>query len=172
LKWPRKARLLTADVDDKPVKYGFWISLARFSQLFTQACHQICTFAIQNRTTDTMSTNRPGKKRPQPTPRQQPPQATPAVPSNQKTTAPSPQRTPSSRVTRVKKELIFNRNNYLLLAAAGVVMLLGIALMSGGGMSDPNVWDENVIYSTRRMVIAPIFMLGAMVLGVVAIFRK
>ena len=51
-------------------------------------------------------------------------------------------------------------------------MVLGIILMSGGAMQDPNVWDENVIYGARRMVFAPIMMLGGVVLGIVAIFRK
>jgi hypothetical protein len=72
----------------------------------------------------------------------------------------------------VKKDLIFNRNNYILLGAAGLAMTLGIILMSGGSMPDLNTWDENVIYGSRRMVIAPIFMLAGVVLGIVAIFRK
>ena len=68
-------------------------------------------------------------------------------------------------------ELIFNRRNYLLLGVGALLMAIGIALMAGGSMEDPNVWDESVIYSTRRMVLAPIFMLAGLVVEIFAIFR-
>lgn len=111
------------------------------------------------------------------------PNRRPAGPARQEKENPSPRTqstervrstaTPTStRAPRVKKELIFNRNNYILLGAAGLAMALGIILMSGGSMPDPNTWDENVIYGSRRMVLAPIMMLGGVVLGIVAIFRK
>jgi hypothetical protein len=50
-------------------------------------------------------------------------------------------------------------------------MALGIALMSGGAMPDPNVWDEQLIYSPRRMVIAPLLMIAGLIVEIFAIFR-
>ena len=72
---------------------------------------------------------------------------------------------------RRNAEMIFNRRNYMLIALATLLMAIGIGLMSGGAMQDPNIWDEGVIYSTRRMVLAPIFMLAGLVVGIFAIFR-
>jgi hypothetical protein len=44
--------------------------------------------------------------------------------------------------------------------------------MSGGNMPSPDVWDETIIYSPVRMVIAPIFILAGLIIEVFAIFRK
>jgi hypothetical protein len=49
---------------------------------------------------------------------------------------------------------------------------LGLLLMLGGGMSDPNVWDESVIYSPRRITLAPIVILAGLGMQVYAIFKK
>jgi hypothetical protein len=116
-----------------------------------------------------MSTKKPNR-RPAGPGRQEKENPTPRTPASServRSTAPT-----STRAPRVKKDLIFNRNNYILLGAAGLAMTIGIILMSGGSMPDPNTWDENVIYGSRRMVLAPIMMLGGVVLGIVAIFRK
>ena len=45
-------------------------------------------------------------------------------------------------------------------------------LMSGGSMPSPDVWDEDIIYSTRRTLIAPIVILIGLGLQVYAIFAK
>jgi hypothetical protein len=125
-----------------------------------------------------MSTKRPSNRKPAGPGRQEKENPTPRATSasNRPTTPSSTERVRSSapavKAPRVKKDLIFNRNNYILLGAAGLAMMLGIVLMSGGEMPDPNTWDENIIYGSRRMVVAPIFMLGGVVLGIVAIFRK
>jgi hypothetical protein len=51
-------------------------------------------------------------------------------------------------------------------------MLLGILLMGGGAMPDPNTWDDSIIYSARRVTLAPLLMVAGMVVGVYAIFKK
>lgn len=71
-----------------------------------------------------------------------------------------------------KVELVFNRKNYILLGAGALLMAIGILLMSGGDMPDPNTWDESIIYSPRRMVLAPIFMIAGLVVEVFAIFKR
>ena len=49
---------------------------------------------------------------------------------------------------------------------------LGMLLMSGGSMPSPDVWDEDIIYSTRRTLIAPILILIGLGLQLYAIFAK
>ena len=93
------------------------------------------------------------------------------------TTSPASRPQAAAQRTRVlaperKVELVFQKNNFILLGAAAVLMVLGIILMSGGKMPDPNTWDDNIIYSPRIMVVAPILMVAGIVAGIVAIFRR
>ena len=76
-----------------------------------------------------------------------------------------------ARAKVVNQELLFGRQNYMFIAAAFGLIILGMLLMMGGSMPDANTWDESLIYSTRRTLIAPIVILIGLVVGVVAIFR-
>lgn len=66
--------------------------------------------------------------------------------------------------------IISNQQLYLMLAGLGII-LLGLLLMSGGSMPDPTVWDEHIIYSPRRLTLAPILILAGMGLEIYAIFK-
>lgn len=68
--------------------------------------------------------------------------------------------------------LLFNRQNYLYIGIGCGLIALGLILMLGGGMKDPNVWDESVIYSARRTVLAPVVILAGLGMQVYAIFKK
>ena len=68
--------------------------------------------------------------------------------------------------------LLFNKGNYMWMGIGAVVLAFGLLLMAGGGMEDPNVWDESVIYSFRRITLAPIVMLTGLVIEIYAIFKK
>lgn len=48
---------------------------------------------------------------------------------------------------------------------------LGMILMSGGWMPNPDVWDESIIYSPRRLVLAPISITIGLALQIYAIFK-
>lgn len=52
------------------------------------------------------------------------------------------------------------------------LVLLGLVLMGGGAMPDPNTWDPNLIYSFRRITLAPILMVAGFVVVIVGIFKK
>ena len=41
-----------------------------------------------------------------------------------------------------KQELIFGKQNYILMGLGFGLIILGMALMSGGQMPSPDVWDE------------------------------
>jgi len=68
--------------------------------------------------------------------------------------------------------IIFGKMNYLYMGGGVLLMALGFIAMSGGGMDDPNVWDESVIYGFRRITLAPILILAGLGLQIVAIFKK
>ena len=77
-----------------------------------------------------------------------------------------------SSIFNNKEELIFNKSNYMWMGIGVGAILLGLLLMMGGAMPDPNTWDPNIIYSFRRTVIAPVFILVGLGIEVYAIFKK
>ena len=80
------------------------------------------------------------------------------------------------RRTNIKTQpsfpLLFTRENYMYIGIGCGLIALGLILMLGGSMKDPNVWDEGVIYSFRRTVLAPIFILAGLGVEIYAIFKK
>jgi len=69
-------------------------------------------------------------------------------------------------------EMLFTRVNYYFLFAGLALMAIGMLLMSGGSMPDYNTWDESLIYSPRRVILAPIVILSGIGVIIYSIFRK
>ena len=86
--------------------------------------------------------------------------------------APTKSRRRATTSTIAKEPLLFGKQNYILMGIGFGIILLGLALMTGGGMPSPEVWDENIIYGFRRTVLAPFLMLVGLIVEVVAIFKK
>jgi uncharacterized membrane protein len=63
------------------------------------------------------------------------------------------------------------KENYKILLAGIALIALGYILMIGGGSDDPNVFNPE-IFSTRRIVVAPVVCLVGFVVIIVAIMRK
>lgn len=78
---------------------------------------------------------------------------------------------PKKAATHVNVPL-FNKDNYKLMLVGLVVMTIGFFLMGGGRSSDPNVFDEKAIYSFTRITLAPILIVGGLVIEVFAIMKK
>jgi hypothetical protein len=72
----------------------------------------------------------------------------------------------------VATEMPFGKANYQFVILGAVLIAIGMALMSGGGMPAPDVWDESLIYSFRRITLAPIVILAGLAVEVYAIFRS
>jgi len=93
-----------------------------------------------------------------------------------KIVANKPSTTVSTRRSNVKVQpafpLLFTRKNYMYIGIGCGLIALGLILMLGGSMKDPNVWDESVIYSARRTVLAPIVILAGLGMQVYAIFKR
>jgi hypothetical protein len=71
-----------------------------------------------------------------------------------------------------KHDFIYGRQNFIILGIGLGLVLLGLILMGGGSMPDPNTWDPNIIYSFRRITLAPILMVAGFVVVIVGIFKK
>lgn len=60
-----------------------------------------------------------------------------------------------------KKNMVLNKKNYLFIILGCVVVILGFILMSGGGSENPDVFNEEELFSFRRITLAPfLVMLG------------
>ncbi len=70
-----------------------------------------------------------------------------------------------------KREFIFQRRNYILMAVGLGFIALGYILMSGGGSDDPNVFNPE-IYSFRRIRLAPTLVLIGLGIEVYAILAN
>ncbi len=67
--------------------------------------------------------------------------------------------------------MLFGKENYLYMLVGVGLIGLGMLLMMGGSMPSPDVWDESLIYSFRRTVLAPIVIVLGLAVEVYAIFK-
>ena len=67
---------------------------------------------------------------------------------------------------------IFSKDNYIWMAIGAAVITIGMFLMSGGGTTDPAVFNKDEVYSTTRITIAPILILLGLAIEIYAIFKK
>lgn len=68
--------------------------------------------------------------------------------------------------------MVLGKMNYYLIILGVVVIVIGFILMSGGKYTDPNVFNGDELYSTRRITIAPIVVLLGFAIEIFAIFYK
>ncbi len=73
--------------------------------------------------------------------------------------------------TEENNEMVFGKTNYMFLIGGAVTLLIGFILMSGGGSSDPNVFNPE-IFSAQRISVAPIVILVGFAIVMVGIFKK
>jgi len=58
-----------------------------------------------------------------------------------------------------------------IMIAGLLAMVVGFFLLSGGGVTDPQVFNEDM-FDFRRLVLAPIVILAGIVVIIVAIMHK
>lgn len=124
--------------------------------------------------------NTPASQRPaqpqQPTTPQ--PAQTPArkTPVRKTPAAPAVTRRPEKKgnlfTAPTDRTLLYTRKHFIIMGVGLFLVLLGLALMAGGAMPDPNVWEPSRIYSFRRITLAPIVMVAGFVVVVFGIFKK
>lgn len=67
---------------------------------------------------------------------------------------------------------LFGKENYMWMLIGLAVLALGFFLMAGGKSSDPKVFNDNEVYSTTRITIAPILIIAGFVIEIFAIMKK
>ena len=78
----------------------------------------------------------------------------------------------SSSYTDSDQEMMYGKQHFILALAGVLLIVLGMALMSGGHMPDANTWDDSLIYSFRRITLAPFIILIGLGLEIYVIFKK
>ena len=72
---------------------------------------------------------------------------------------------------KMKADFAFGRINYILMLSGLGLILLGFALMAGGGSDDPTQFND-AIFSFRRITLAPLVVLAGFVVEIIAIVKK
>lgn len=67
---------------------------------------------------------------------------------------------------------LFNKQNYLLMLAGLIVLAIGFFLMAGGKSTDPKIFNDNDVYSTTRITIAPLMIIAGFIIEIFAIMKK
>jgi hypothetical protein len=67
---------------------------------------------------------------------------------------------------------LFTKDNYMWMLGGIVVMTIGFFLMAGGKSADPTKFNDDEIYSTTRITIAPILIMAGFIIEIFAIMKK
>ena len=71
----------------------------------------------------------------------------------------------------MENKIAFTKQNYYIMIAGVLLIVIGFALMAGGGTDNPTEWKEE-IFSFRRITLAPIVVIGGFVVVLLGIMRK
>lgn len=77
----------------------------------------------------------------------------------------------NTKKTSEKNSFVFEKINYQLMLIGLVAIIIGFILMSGGKSDDPTVFNEQM-FNARRIIIAPLLVLGGFVFEIYAIMKK
>jgi uncharacterized membrane protein len=78
----------------------------------------------------------------------------------------------NERNQHASKNRLFGKENYIWMLAGLALLVLGFILMSGGKSPDPKLFNAKEVYSTTRITIAPILIIGGFIIEIVGIMKK
>ena len=79
---------------------------------------------------------------------------------------------PKDLTPKGNQTFLFDKGNYMWIIGGVVLIILGFILMAGGKSEDPNKFNYEEIYSTRRITIAPLLILIGFAVEIYAIMKK
>jgi hypothetical protein len=85
------------------------------------------------------------------------------------------EQTKITRLVNTKEKItthLFDKENFKWMLGGLIVIAIGFILMAGGKSSNPNVFQDNDVYSFRRITLAPILIIAGFIIEIVAIMRK
>ena len=71
-----------------------------------------------------------------------------------------------------KSKMVLGKKNYIFIIVGCLVVILGFILMSGGGSENPDVFNEEEIFSFRRITFAPFMVMLGYGLVLFGIMKK
>jgi hypothetical protein len=71
-----------------------------------------------------------------------------------------------------KADFALGKTNYYFILIGCAIILLGFLLMVGGRSDNPNVFNEDEIFSFRRVTLAPIIVVIGFAFEIYAIMKK
>lgn len=71
-----------------------------------------------------------------------------------------------------KPTFLFEKVNYKILFIGLGIIILGFLLMTGGGTNDPNTFDEEALFSFRRIRLAPTLVLAGFGVTIYSIMKN
>ena len=77
-----------------------------------------------------------------------------------------------SKKSSEKESFALAKENYILLIIGFAIIVLGFVLMIGGKSEDPTIFNEEEIFSFRRITLAPIIVLAGFIFEIWAIMKK
>jgi len=80
-----------------------------------------------------------------------------------------------AKTTTVKEQAanqLFGKENYKWMLIGLIVLALGFILMAGGKSPDPKVFNDNQVYGFTRITLAPILIVGGLIIEIFAIMKK
>ena len=77
-----------------------------------------------------------------------------------------------SKKSTEKESFALAKENYILLVIGFAIIVLGFILMIGGKSEDPTIFNEEEIFSFRRITLAPIVVLAGFIFEIWAIMKK
>ena len=71
-----------------------------------------------------------------------------------------------------KTKITLGKENYKFIILGCIVVALGFILMSGGGTDNPNEFNEEELFSFRRITLAPFFVILGYVIVLYGVMKR
>ncbi|MAP01774.1 MAG: hypothetical protein CMD01_03025 [Flavobacteriales bacterium] len=69
-------------------------------------------------------------------------------------------------------KMSLSKTNYLLIILGCIIITLGFVLMSGGGTEDPALFNEEELFSFRRITLAPFLTIVGYMVVLVGVLKR